>query len=79
MSDHNEVQRLDATGLRCPLPVLRARKMLKTMNIGAHLQVEATDAGAPRDFAAFCETAGYRLLRSREEAGIYYFLIERSV
>lgn len=69
---------LDAKGLQCPLPVLRARKALKAAAAGDLLTVEATDASAPKDFAAFCEATG-NLLRSSEVAdGIYRFVIERT-
>ncbi|WP_448204314.1 sulfurtransferase TusA family protein [Azospirillum sp. sgz302134] len=74
MTDH----RLDAKGLQCPLPVLRARKALKTVPAGETLTVEATDPSAPKDFAAFCEATGNRLLASTEESGVYRFVIERS-
>ena len=79
MTDSEKLYHLDAKGLRCPLPVLRARKMLKSLEVGAHLKVEATDPGAPRDFAAFCETNGYRLISSEQTDSVYNFLIERSV
>ena len=67
---------LDATGLRCPLPVLRARKALRSLPAGARLRVLATDPGAVQDFRAFCEATGHRLLESRaEEDGVLVFLI----
>ena len=70
-------QTLDAKGLQCPLPVLRARKALKTVPAGSTLTVEATDPSAPKDFAAFCEATGNRLAASTEEGGVYRFVIER--
>lgn len=73
MTEHS----LDAKGLQCPLPVLRARKALKAVPVGAALTVEATDPSAPKDFAAFCEATGNRLRSSVEEAGVYRFVIER--
>jgi tRNA 2-thiouridine synthesizing protein A len=68
---------LDARGLRCPLPVLRAQKMLKTLAAGDVLAVEATDPGAPKDFAAFCDAAGFHLLESDESDGVFRFAIAR--
>ena len=53
---------LDATGLRCPLPVLRARKAIRAMAAGATLEVLATDPAAPADFEAFCRETGHALL-----------------
>ncbi|HYG88198.1 MAG TPA: sulfurtransferase TusA family protein [Azospirillum sp.] len=69
---------LDAKGLLCPLPVLRARKVLKALNPGDVLAVEATDPSAPKDFAAFCETTGNRLLSSAEGDGVFRIEVERA-
>ena len=52
---------LDARGLKCPLPVLKARKRLNGLASGAVLTVLATDPAAPKDFAAFCEATGHTL------------------
>ena len=60
---------LDATGLLCPLPVLKARRALKPLAPGAVLEVLATDPGAVKDFAHFCETTGCELLKSSEQPG----------
>ena len=55
-------QQLDARGLICPLPVLRAQKRLTAMSPGEILEVLATDPAAPEDFRGFCEATGHRLL-----------------
>ena len=60
---------LDATGLRCPLPVLKARRALKPLAPGAVLQVLATDPGAVQDFEHFCRATGCELLESSEQPG----------
>lgn len=72
------VHHLDAKGLSCPLPVLRARKALKALPPGAVLEVEATDPGAPKDFRAFCEATGNRLLLDEAGDGVFRFRIERA-
>ena len=69
---------LDATGLLCPLPVLKARKALKGMAAGEVLAVLATDPGAVKDFAAFCRTTGYELVESSETAGTFRFAIRKT-
>jgi len=69
---------LDTKGLLCPLPVLKARKVLKTMPEGAVLEVLATDPGAVKDFAAFCRTTGHVLVESSEADGVLRFLIRKS-
>lgn len=56
------VAELDARGLICPLPVLKARKLLKAMASGSLLRVLTTDPGAPRDFEHFCTTTGVALV-----------------
>ena len=69
---------LDAKGLRCPLPVLKARKAMKDLPAGATLRVLATDPGAIKDFEAFCKTTGYRLISSTQEGDVLIFDIEKS-
>lgn len=67
MSDDTADQILDTSGLKCPLPVLKARKVLADMPAGAILRVIATDPGAQEDFRHFCEAAGHRLLEQSED------------
>jgi tRNA 2-thiouridine synthesizing protein A len=57
---------LDARGLICPLPVLKARKALKAVAVGDVLVVLATDAGAPGDFVHFCATTGNELVGTEQ-------------
>lgn len=66
----------DARGMKCPLPVLRARKLMKALPAGAVLEVRATDPGAPGDFRHFCETTGHRLVESTESDGVFIIRIE---
>jgi tRNA 2-thiouridine synthesizing protein A len=70
-------QLLDAKGLNCPLPILKAKKALKDVPAGGTLEVLATDPGSVADFAAFCRTTGNELLESTEASGVYRFLIKR--
>jgi tRNA 2-thiouridine synthesizing protein A len=60
---------LDATGLLCPLPVLKARRALKPLVPGAVLQILATDPDAQKDFEHFCQTTGCELLEASEQPG----------
>lgn len=69
---------LDATGLKCPLPVLRARKALKGVAAGGLLEVRATDPGAVADFKSFCETTGDDLVDWQEEDGVFLFRIRKA-
>lgn len=70
-------QTLDAKGLNCPLPILRARKALQGLQPGNTLEVLATDPGAVKDFEAFCRTTGNELVESSTEGKIYRFILRR--
>lgn len=72
------VIQLDTKGLKCPLPVLRARKAMKPMTAGEVLEVESTDPSSVQDFKAFCETTGDELLESNEADGVYSFRIRKA-
>jgi tRNA 2-thiouridine synthesizing protein A len=60
---------LDATGLLCPLPVLKARRALKNVPAGGILEVLATDPGATKDFEHFCRATGCNLIEASEQPG----------
>lgn len=70
-------QELDASGLNCPLPILRAKKTLNGMESGQILRIIATDPGSVKDFEAFAKQTGNELLESTEEGGKYLFLIKK--
>jgi tRNA 2-thiouridine synthesizing protein A len=70
---------LDARGLLCPLPVLKARKALKAVPVGETLTVLATDAGAPQDFVHFCTTTGNALVGTEQLADHARITIRRLV
>lgn len=68
---------LDTRGLLCPLPVLKARKVLKTQPEGSELLVLADDRAAVIDFPHFCVEAGHALLDQRETDGHFEFRIRK--
>ena len=68
---------LDAKGLKCPLPVLKARRAMKELAAGDVLEVLATDPGAVKDFEAFCKTTGDALLETRRDGEVLVFLIRK--
>ena len=68
---------LDAKGLSCPLPVLRANRALRGMQPGDRLRVLATDRAAIGDVRAFCHETGHALIAFGEEAGVLSFVIRR--
>ena len=68
---------LDATGLLCPLPVLKARRALRDVPPGGILEVLATDPGAAGDFEHFCRTTGCELLEASETNGVLHFRLKK--
>jgi tRNA 2-thiouridine synthesizing protein A len=74
MADHV----LDAKGLNCPLPILKAKKALKDVPVGGTLEILATDPGAVADFQAFARSTGNELLEHSQEGGVYRFLLRKS-
>ncbi|MDT8371291.1 MAG: sulfurtransferase TusA family protein [Gammaproteobacteria bacterium] len=68
---------LDTSGLNCPLPVLKARKSLSTMETGQRLHLIATDAGAKMDIPAFIKMTGNVLVETSEQDGKLHFVLEK--
>ena len=71
-------QELDASGLNCPLPILRAKKTLNGMTSGQVLHIIATDPGSVKDFEAFANQTGNELMESKEEGGNFTFVIKHT-
>jgi tRNA 2-thiouridine synthesizing protein A len=76
MSDFDS--ELDASGLNCPLPILRAKKAIAALDAGQTLRIIATDPGSVKDFEAFCKQTGNELKSSSEENGKFVFLIQKA-
>ena len=68
---------LDARGLNCPLPILKAKKALAEMATGEVLRITATDTGSVRDFQAFAKQTGNALLSHSQHQGEFVFLMRR--
>lgn len=75
MTEFNE--KLDACGLNCPLPILKAKKHLNGLDSGQVLYIVATDSGSVKDFDAFCKQTGHSLLESSEADGKYHYYIQK--
>ena len=71
-------QHLDAKGLNCPLPVLKAKVALNKMQPGEILYVEATDPHATIDFEAYCARTGHEIIRLNESGEVIKFYIRRA-
>ena len=68
---------LDARGLNCPLPILRAKKALTDMTTGQVLRIIATDPGAVKDFQAFAKQTGNELLSHSEADKEFTFFMKK--
>jgi tRNA 2-thiouridine synthesizing protein A len=68
---------LDARGLNCPLPILRAKKALNDMTTGQVLKILATDPGSVKDFQAFAKQTGNELLSQNEAEKEFVFFLKR--
>jgi len=68
---------VDAIGMSCPLPILRTKKALATMQSGEVLKIKATDAGAAHDFPAFAKQTGNELISSTTEGEVLVFYMKR--
>ncbi len=73
----NITETLDTTGLNCPLPILKTRKAIATLDNGALLKVVATDPGSVKDISSFCSQTGHELIESSETDGQFHFLIRK--
>jgi tRNA 2-thiouridine synthesizing protein A len=68
---------LDAKGMNCPLPILKTKKALQSLDTGKVLEVLSTDPGSVADFKAFCRQTGNELVESTQDGSVYRFLIKR--
>ncbi len=73
-----EDQILDAKGLNCPLPILKAKVLLNKMQAGEILYIEATDPHSIIDFEAYCARTNHKLLNIEEDADLIKFYIQRA-
>lgn len=75
---HPVTRELDASGLRCPLPLLKAKQALRDLAPGELLRVLATDAGSVRDFQAFAAISGHELVGSVERDAVFCYLLKKA-
>jgi len=71
------VKIIDAKGLQCPMPLLKAKQGLNSVNVGDVIEVLATDAGSLRDFKVFCEQSSHQLLYAKEEDGCFTYHLQK--
>ena len=68
---------LDVKGLNCPLPILKAKKFMKTLDPGETLEVLSTDPGSVKDMASLCRATGNTFVEQDEDDGVYRFLLKK--
>lgn len=78
MIDLKEDQTLDCKGLNCPLPILRTKKVMDTMNVGEVLKMLATDPGSVNDVKSWTKRTGNELLSYEEEDGVFTFFMKKT-
>ena len=69
---------LDCRGLLCPLPIIRLSKAVKTVDVGAVIEMLATDPGSVPDMEAFEKQTGHKILERSEGKGTFRFLVQRT-
>ena len=75
---NDETTFVDASGLKCPLPVLKARKALQSLPDGDKLRVISTDPASPLDFKHFCNSQGHSLLSIEEKQDSFEFVLVKA-
>lgn len=77
LSEHNVAVEVDATGLKCPMPVLRAQRALRGLRSGEVLRLLADDAVARKEVPLFCEQTGTALVRSEEQGAVQVYYLRK--
>ncbi|MGI8313659.1 sulfurtransferase TusA family protein [Halobacillus mangrovi] len=73
----NVTKVLDATGLACPMPIVKTKKAMKEVESGDVLEIHATDQGAKSDLTAWAKSGGHELLQHEEDNGVFKFWIQK--
>ena len=74
----NITKTLDAKGLACPMPIVRTKKTIDTMNSEEILEVLVTDKGALNDFTAWAASGGHTIVEQKEQDGVLIFYIQKA-
>ncbi|MFC4386425.1 sulfurtransferase TusA family protein [Gracilibacillus marinus] len=69
---------LDAKGLACPMPIVKTKKEMATLQVGEVLEVHATDKGSKSDLTAWAKSGGHEMLKDVEENGVFKFWIKKA-
>ncbi|WP_053959132.1 sulfurtransferase TusA family protein [Sulfobacillus thermosulfidooxidans] len=69
--------KVDASGLKCPMPVIRAKKGITSVEVGQVVEILSTDPGSMADFKAWARSTGHELLLAEQQGEVFRFLIRR--
>lgn len=69
---------VDATGLACPMPIVKTKKAMNELNSGEILEIHTTDKGAKSDLAAWANSMGHVLVKHEEEGSVFKFWIQKA-
>ena len=75
--DDAEIEELDAKGLTCPMPLLKAKQALNRLAKGQYLRVLATDPGSVRDFQVFAKQSGHELVEFQQDQAHFRYLLKK--
>ncbi len=78
MTEYDVAREFDASGLRCPMPILKTKKEIMQIEVGQILKVIATDVGTKKDFPAFAERTGHEILELVEESNRLIWYLKRT-
>ncbi|TMV46425.1 sulfurtransferase TusA family protein [Paenibacillus mesophilus] len=68
---------VDAKGLACPMPIVKAKKGMDSLETGQIMELQATDKGAMYDFRAWVSQTGHELLETKQENGVFIFIVQK--
>lgn len=78
MEETKVIRSIDAKGLSCPMPVIKAKRGISEIGMGEVLEILSTDPGSMADFKAWARSTGHELLMSQEQAGVFTYHIRRA-
>ncbi len=68
---------VDAKGLACPLPIVKAKKGMDSLQTGQLMKLQTTDKGSMKDFQAWVNQTKHELVESKEENGVFTFVVKK--
>lgn len=77
MSEFTAEKTLDAKGLKCPMPVVKTSKEVKSISVGGVLEILATDPGSMADITAWTKSTGNELLKAEKDGDVFKFYVRR--